>query len=75
MEAIELMYYTITAFLIVFTIALVFLIYQLTLFFALIKTLIWQLQKFPLLAAGTIQAGFMSFILKLIRPNKDKGGV
>lgn len=67
MEAIELMYYTITAAGIVFIVGLIFVIYQLSLLFALVRAFIWQLQKFPMVAAGTLQAGLLSAVLKLIR--------
>lgn len=72
MEAIELMYYTITTALVIFIIAMIFVIYQLSLIFRAIRRFVWQLQTLPLftkIAAGSIQAQLLTLVLKLFKRN------
>lgn len=68
MEALDLMYYTITVTLLVFLGTLLYVLYQLSIFFANLRKFMLQLQALPLaarIAAGSIQSTLLSLVVKL----------
>lgn len=73
MEAVELMYYTITTTLIIITVGIVAIIFQISLFFITLRRLLLKAQNIStytkFISAG-IKSGLLSLILNLFRKKR-----